>query len=70
MAQNGGGGSPVNIVAIIAIVVLVGIVAWFVMGSKSRQTATTPPAAKAPAAEKESDVKVEVDLPDSITIKP
>jgi flagellar basal body-associated protein FliL len=67
MAEQGGGGSSVNLVAIIAIVILVGLAAWFFMGQKPRQAAA--PAAKQPASEKKSDIEVKVDLPDTVTIK-
>ena len=70
MAEQGGGGSSVNMVAIIAIVVLVALVAWFFMGQKSRQTTVSAPAGKAQTTEKKSDVQVDIDLPDSVTIKP
>lgn len=71
MAVQGGGGSgsSVNMVAIIAIVVLVALVVWFVAGQKSRQTTTAAPG-KTQTTEKKSDVQIEVDLPDTVTIKP
>jgi hypothetical protein len=64
MAQQGNGGSSVNVVAIVAVLVLVGLAAWFFMG-RSRPTATAP--AK---SEQSSDVHVKVDLPDTVTISP
>jgi len=64
MAEQGGGGSSVNMVAILAILVLVGLAAWFFMGQRPRPAATAPPAKAA-----KSDLEVKVDLPDSVTIK-
>jgi hypothetical protein len=70
MAEQGsGGGNSVNMVAIIAMIVLVGIAAWFFLG-QSRKTTTSAPAGKTETTEKKSDVQVEIDLPDSVTIKP
>jgi len=67
MAEQGGSGSSVKLVAIIAIVILVGGAAWFFMGQRSRQAATST--ANAPASEKKADIQVDIDLPDSVTIK-
>ena len=69
MADEGSGGSSVNIVAIIAILVLVGVGAWFFLGQRSRPVTPAAPQANSPATEKKSDVTVKVDLPDSVTIK-
>ena len=69
MAEQGNGGSSVNVVAIIAILVLVGVAGWFILGQRSRPAEPTAPAANAPATEKKSDVTVKVDLPDTVTIK-
>ena len=69
MAEQGSGGSSVNMVAIIAILVLVGVAAWFFIGQRSRPVAPGAPAANAPATEKKSDITVKVNLPDSVTIK-
>jgi hypothetical protein len=73
MADEGSGGSSVNIVAIIAILVLVGVGAWFFLG-RSRPvapagTTTTQSSTTPPATDKKPDVTVKVDLPDSVTIK-
>ena len=65
MAEQNGGGSSVKVVAIIAILVLVALAAWFFKGQKTRPAATTPQ-----ATEKKSDIEVKVDLPDSVTITP
>jgi hypothetical protein len=70
MAEQGGSGSSVKMVAIIAILVLVALAAWFFMGQRSRQAATPPPAGNAPASEEKADIHVDVDLPDTVTIKP
>jgi hypothetical protein len=68
MAEDSGKGSSVNVVAIIAIIVLVAIAVWFFMG---RQPAATPPAPEAAAPSGDNaDVKVEVNLPDTVTINP
>jgi hypothetical protein len=56
-------------VAIVAIVILVALAAWFFMGQKSRQTASGRAAGKATTTEKKSDVEVDINLPDSVTIK-
>jgi hypothetical protein len=55
----------VNVVAIVAVLVLVGLAAWFFMGQRSQQAATGPV-----KSEESSDFKVKVDLPDSVTITP
>lgn len=65
MAQQGSGGSSVKVVAIVAVLVLVGLAAWFFMGRGSREAATSP--AK---SEQSSDIHVKVDLPDTVTITP
>jgi len=67
MAEQGSGGSSVNLVAIVAIVILVALAAWFFLGQKPRQVAA--PGTKPPASEKKSDINVKVDLPDTVTIK-
>jgi hypothetical protein len=69
MAQQGNSGSSVNVVAIIAILVLVALAAWFFIGQRSRQT-PPPPTSNAPSSGEKADIKVEVDLPDTVTIKP
>ena len=66
MAEDSGGGGSVKVVAIIAILVLVGLAAWFFTSQKPRPAATTAPQ----ATEQKSDIEVKVDLPDSVTIKP
>lgn len=70
MAQEGSSGSPVKMVAIIAILVLVALAAWFFMGQRSRQPTTSSPTSSAPSNEKKADIQVEVDLPDTVRIKP
>ena len=65
MAQQGSSGSSVKVVAIIAVLVLVALAAWFFMGQGSRK-ATTSPA----TSEEKSDIQVEVNLPDTVTINP
>ena len=70
MAEQGSGGRAVKMVAIIGILVLVALAVWFFMGQRPRQAATSPPAGKAPASEEKADIQVDVDLPDSVTIKP
>ena len=70
MADQSGGGNSVNMVAIIAIVILVALAAWFFVGQKSRQPAAPAAKSGAPATEeKKSDIEVKVDLPDTVTIK-
>lgn len=67
MAQQGNGGSSVNVVAIVAVLILVGIAAWFFMGRQPKQVTTQTPAA---ATQDDNDFKVKVDLPDSVVITP
>lgn len=63
---NGSSNSSVRIVAIIAVIVLVAFVAWFLWGRSggSRRAPTTT------GASSDADIKIKVDLPDTITIKP
>lgn len=61
--------SSVSIVAIIAILLLVGVAAWFMFGRSGRKVSPTPTQTSAPA-QPNSDVNVKVDLPDSINIHP
>jgi hypothetical protein len=70
MAEQGGSGSAVRMVAIVGILVLVALAVWFFMEKRPRQAATAPPPGKAPASEEKTDVHVDVDLPDTVTIKP
>lgn len=65
MAQPDSGGSSVKVVAIVAVLVLVGGAAWFLMSQRSPQPATA-----APNSEQSSDFQVKVNLPDSVTITP
>jgi hypothetical protein len=65
MAEQNNGGSSVNVVAIVAVLVLVGVGAWFFMGQRSQQAATTPT-----KSEESSDFKVKIELPDSVTVTP
>jgi len=70
MAEQGSGGNSVQIVAILAVLVLVALAAWyFTSGQAAKPAATAAPPA---AVEKksDSDINVKVDLPDSVTIKP
>jgi hypothetical protein len=64
MAEKSSGGSSVNIVAIVAILLLIGGAGWYFMGQRSPTAATN-----APASEEKADFTVKVDLPDSVTIK-
>jgi hypothetical protein len=63
---NSSGNSSVGIVAIIAILVLVGVAAWFTWGRPGRtrvnETTTTSQPAK-------TGVEVKINLPDSVSIK-
>jgi len=70
MAQQGSSGSSVKVVAIIAILVLVALATWFFIGQRSRQATTSPPTSNAPSSEENSDIHVEVDLPDTVRINP
>jgi Flp pilus assembly protein CpaB len=69
MAESGNGGSSVNVVAIIAILVLVGVAGWFILGRRTSPAAPGAAATTAPATEKKSSVEVKVNLPDSVVIK-
>ena len=70
MAHQDSTGNSVKVVAIIAIIILVALAAWFFMGQGSRQATTSPATSNAPASEKEPDVQVEIDLPDTVRINP
>lgn len=61
---NSSGNSSVGIVAILAILVLVGVASWFIWG---RPTGTRAPATTSQPAQ--TDVQVKINLPDSVTIK-
>jgi hypothetical protein len=66
------GGSSVNVVAIIAILILVGVAGWFFMGQRSRPltpAATSTQSTTPPPADNKTDVNVKVDLPDTVNIK-
>lgn len=65
---SGGGGSSVNVVAIVAILVLAGIAAWFFIGRSTKTVATQTQSAPA-ATPDNNDVNVKIDLPDSVVIK-
>jgi len=66
MSGESSSNSSVGIVAIVAVLVLVGVAAWFFMGrsggSKVSPTTTTSQPADA-------DINVKIDLPDSVVIK-
>lgn len=67
MSEGNSSNSSVGIVAIMAILVLVGVGAWFVWGRSvssrvpAKATTTSEPA--------KADFTVKVDLPDSVVIK-
>lgn len=63
--NNNGGGNSVGIVAIIAILVLAGVGAWFAWG-RSGSTTSAPHTTSAKA---DPGISVKVNLPDSINIK-
>lgn len=65
MTEGSRNSSAVGIVAILAIVVLVGIGAWFVFGrSASSRTPQQPT-----TTTDNNDINLKVDLPDTVTIK-
>ncbi len=68
MSSADGGNSIVKIVAIVAVLILVGGAVWFVWGRSggSRVPATTTSTTSKPT---NSDITVKIDLPDSVTIK-
>lgn len=68
MAQQGNGGSSVNVVAIVAILILAGVAAWFFIGRSSKPVATQTQSAPA-ATQDNNDLNVKIDLPDSVVIK-
>jgi hypothetical protein len=63
---NSSGNSSVGIVAILAILVLVGVAAWFVWGRPGRTRVAETTTTSQPA---QTDVQVKINLPDSVTIK-
>lgn len=67
--SNGNGSNNVSIVAIIAILILVGFAAWFVWGRPASRRAVTPTTAPAASPGSDADVKINVDLPDTVNIK-
>lgn len=68
MSNGNGGNSSVKIVAIVAVLILVGGAIWFVWGRPggARAPATTTNTTSEKA---DSDINVKIDLPDSVTIK-
>jgi len=63
--SDGSSNSSVKIVAILAVLVLVGAAAWFIWGRSQTQ-----PAATTTSQPEDADIHVKVDLPDTVTIKP
>jgi hypothetical protein len=49
----------------VAVLVLVGVGAWFFMGQRSQQAGAAPT-----KSEESSDFKVKIELPDSVTVTP
>jgi ABC-type transporter Mla subunit MlaD len=66
MSEGNSNNSSVGIVAIVALLILVGVGAWFVWGRSRGPVTTTPATTSQPA---DTDIHVKVDLPDSVTIK-
>ena len=65
--SDGNSNSSVKIVAIVSMLVLVGVAAWFVWGRSGSSPA--PAAAKTTTQPADADITVKVDLPDSVVIK-
>lgn len=71
MSNGNGSTSNVSIVAIIAILLLVGLGAWLMFGRTGVRSRSTPTQTTQPAPTQDnSGVDVKVDLPDSINIHP
>ena len=68
MSEDRGGSSSVGIVAIVAVLVLALVGAWFMWGRPGSQKVSPPPATST-APPDDADLDIKVDLPDSITIK-
>jgi hypothetical protein len=66
MSNGNGSTSNVSVVAIIAILLLVGLGAWLMFGRTGFQTRSTP----TQSTQSDSKVDVKVDVPDSISINP
>ena len=66
MSNGNGSTSNVSVVAIIAILLLVGLGAWLMFGRNGVQTRSTP----TQSTQSDSKVDVKVDVPDSISINP
>jgi hypothetical protein len=67
MSEGSSGNSSVGIVAIMAILVLVGVGAWFVWGRSA--SSRVPAKTTTTTSEPKADITVKVDLPDSLVIK-
>ena len=66
--RTGGGGSTTAVVGIIAVVVLAAFFAWvFVIRDRGGPEATAAPQTQ---TEADHDIEINVDLPDSVVIKP
>ncbi len=69
MSNGNGSSSSVGIVAIVAILLLVGLGAWFMFGRGGRSGGTPRQVTNpAPTEQKQPGVDVKVNLPDSINI--
>lgn len=66
MSNGNGSTSNVSVVAIIAILLLVGLGAWLMFGRTGVRTPSTP----TQSTQSDSKVDVKVDVPDSISINP
>lgn len=63
---NSSGNGSVGIVAIVAILVLVGVASWFIWGRPNTRHAPMMDTTSQPA---KTGVEVKINLPDSVTIK-
>jgi multidrug efflux pump subunit AcrA (membrane-fusion protein) len=66
MSDGSGSNSSVKIVAILAVVVLVGVAAWFIWGRSGGSRVA--PATSTTSQPADADINVKVDLPDTVTI--
>lgn len=58
-----------RIVAILARVILVGVTSWSIAGCAQNTQKPAETTTQAPSEDKDVDVHVKVDLPDTVTIK-
>lgn len=67
MSNGGSSNNNVAIVAILAVLVLASVAAWFIWGRPGSPRVAPPTTSGEPAG---TDVNVKVNLPDTVTINP